>query len=121
MEIQFTQSLFESIVDSAVLVDKTGRIIDWNAGANQLFGYSKKEVLGRSINLIYQQNHPFQKIIQEVLPQQKKWVIETHYVRKNGIKGLCKTSLGPVLQQESARAAALITHHPLTAYKNEID
>ena len=121
MEANFTQSLFEAIVDSAVLVDKAGRIIDWNAGANHLFGYSKKEVLGRSVNLVYQQNHPFPKIIQEILPHQKKWTEETQYIRKNGIKGLCKTCLGPVLQHESTKAAALITHHTITSYKNEIE
>lgn len=121
MEANFTQSLFEAIVDSAVLVDKAGRIIDWNAGANHLFGYSKKEVLGRSVNLIYQQNHPFPKIIQEVLPSHKKWIEETQYIRKNGIKGLCKTCLGPVLQHDTTKAAALITHHTITSYKNEIE
>ena len=83
MEANFTQSLFEAIVDSAVLVDRTGRIVDWNTGASHLFGYSKKEVLGRSINLIYQQNHPFPKIIQEILPQDKKWItnIEPKWTR----------------------------------------
>src|SRR3990167_2102337 len=82
---------FEWLADSAVLLDKAGRIVDWNASATTLFGYPKKEVLGRSLNLIYQQNYPFSQIIQETLPQQKKWAAETHFVRKNGITGICKT------------------------------
>ncbi len=121
MEANFTQSLFEAIGESAVLVDKAGRVIDWNAGATQLFGYSRKEVLGRSVNLIYQQNHAFPKIIQEILPQQKKWALETQYVRKNGLKGLCKTHVGPIHATEHHKAAALITHHNATPYKNQLD
>ena len=54
------QGIFDVIVDSAVMLDKAGRILDWNAGAVSLFGYSKKEVIGRSINLIYDRNYPSQ-------------------------------------------------------------
>lgn len=121
MEANFNQSLFEAVDDSAVLLDKAGRIIDWNMGATQLFGYSKKEVLGKSINLIYQQNHPFPKLIQEMHPQQKKWTAETQYIRKNGIRGYCKTNLSTIPQNESHKAAALITHHSITHYKSQIE
>lgn len=122
MEANFTQSLFEAVDDSAVLVDRAGRILDWNPGATHLFGYSKREVLGRSINLIYHQNHPFPKLIQEILPAQKKWTAETQYIRKNGIRGYCKTSLSTIHHQgEHSKAAALITHHSITHYKSQID
>src|SRR3990167_9316708 len=84
-------ALFEAMTDSAVLLDKAGRIVDWNQGATTLFGYPKKEVLGRSLNLIYHQNYPFPKIIQETLSQQKKWTAETEFLRKNGTAGVCKT------------------------------
>ena len=112
--------LFEAMTDSAVLLDKTGRIVDWNQGATALFGYSRKEVLGRSVNLIYSQSHPFQKIIQETLPQQKKWVAETDFVRKNGIKGFCKTCATLVTPPQQARPFVLLTHHNISPYKNTI-
>lgn len=115
--MEYYQTIFEAIVDSAVLLDKTGRILDWNQGATSLFGYHKKEVLGRSVNLIYQQNHPFQKIIQEILPQQKKWIEETPYVRKNGIKGFCKTCVMSISHPNQHKVAALITHQNVSTYK----
>lgn len=119
MQSDFAQLLFEAISDSAVLVDKGGRVIDWNPGASQCFGYQKKEVLGKSINLIYQQHHPFPKIIQEILPEQKKWAAETRFVRKNGIKGFCKThvTLLPPTQGPH-KMAALVTHQNITITKN---
>lgn len=120
MNTEYSQALFEAIAESAVLLDKTGRIIDWNQGATSLFGYPKKEVLGRSVNLIYHQNHPFPKIIQEILPHQKKWIEETAFVRKNGIKGICKTCVTLVNHDHTQqhKVAALITHSNITTYKN---
>lgn len=118
MNTDTAQALFDAIPESAVLLDKAGRIIDWNQAATSLFGYSKKEVLGKSLNLIYQQNHPFPKIIQETLPQQKKWIAETRYIRKNGIKGLCKTSANLITPSSQHKAAAIITHQDILTFKN---
>lgn len=116
MDNNLNQALFDAILDSAVLLDKSGRIVDWNPGAVALFGYHKKEVLGRSINLIYQQNHPFLKIIQETLPHQKKWISETGFMRKNGIRGICKSSLSLVTHPHG-RGVALLIHHNISPYK----
>jgi two-component system sensor kinase FixL len=118
MQYDYAQSLFDSITDSAVLLDKTGRIVDWNQGATTLFGYPKKEVLGRSLNLVYQQSIPFPKIIQETLPQQKKWSIESNFIRKNGIKGVCKTFVSLIAPSENHKGVALIIHHNISVYKN---
>lgn len=118
MHYDFTQSLFEAITDSAVLLDKAGRIVDWNQGATTLFGYPKKEVLGRSLNLVYQQSQPFLKIIHDVLPQQKKWMAETSFVRKNGIRGFCKTYVTLINPNEQTKAVALVVHHNISAFKN---
>lgn len=117
MQMEYSQALFEAITESAVLLDKSGRIIDWNQGATSFFGYPKKEVLGRSVNLIYQQNHPFPKIIQELLPHQKKWVEETGFIRKNGIRGVCKTCISLVNHSPQQKVAALIIHHNVSSYK----
>lgn len=112
-----SQGLFETITDSAVLLDKAGRIVNWNTGSASLFGYSKKEVLGRSINLIYDRNYPFPKLIQEMHSQQKKWQEDTIFIRKNGIKGYCKTILCPLPQHDDNKAMTLIIHHNITPYR----
>lgn len=117
MHTDYAQSLFEAISDSAVLIDKAGRIVDWNQGATALFGYHKKEVLGKSINLVYEHNHPFPKILQETLLHQKKWSTETRYIRKNGIKGYCKTHVSLLHPNAPNKIAGLITHQAITSYK----
>lgn len=109
--------IFDAISDSAVLLDKAGRIINWNAGAVSLFGYAKKEVLGRSINFIYDRNYPFPKLIQEIIGQQTKWEEETAFIRKNGIKGYCKSHLCALPLNEQHKMTALLIHQTVTTYK----
>lgn len=112
--------LFDAIMDSAVLLDKAGRVLSWNAGATSLFGYSKKEALGKSINFIYDRNYPFPKLIQE-LSYQKKWQTDTPYIRKNGIKSICKSTLCALPPNEQNKITALLVHHHIASYKKAED
>lgn len=109
--------LFDVITDSAVLLDKTGRIINWNSGATTLFGYSKKEVIGRSINFIYDRNYPFPKLIQELHSKSSPWLEETYFIHKNGGKGICKSTLNYVQLNDTQKHGALLIHHNLTEEK----
>lgn len=111
------QGIFDAITDSAILLDKAGRVLNWNAGATSLFGYSKREMLGQSINLIYDRNYPFPKLIQEVTSQQKKWLEDTVFIRKNGIKGHCRTFLSPLPPNEQNKITALLIHQNTSAFK----
>lgn len=115
------QGLFDAMLDSAVLLDKAGRIVNWNAGAASLFGYSKKEVIGRSINLIYDRNHPFPKLIQEIAGSPKKWQEETTFIRKNGMKGICKSHLIPMQINDETKVTALLIHQNISSYKKAED
>jgi len=115
--MDYTQSLFEAIPDSAIMLDKAGRILDWNQNASALFGYSKREVLGRSINLLYDRNYPFPKIIKEILPTQKKWLAETAFFRKNGSKGTCRSAATLISNPTQSKVAALLVHQNISAYK----
>jgi two-component system sensor kinase FixL len=117
MDTDFARSLFEAVADSAILLDKAGRIVDWNQGATSMFGYPKKEVLGRSVNLIYQQNHPFPKIIQDTLAHQKKWSQETGFIRKNGTKGLSKSTAILLGHHAHNKSVVLLTQQNISTYK----
>jgi len=118
MLTDYAQLLFDTIADSAILLDRAGKIVDWNQGSVSLFGYHKKEILGKSINLLYEQNHHFPKIIQEILPAQKKWVAESRFIRKNGVKGFCKISAATTQTLQSNKQLTLILNHNLSDYKN---
>jgi diguanylate cyclase len=45
-------SLIESATDAIILADREGHIISWNRGAEFIFGYKEKEVLGEKLQII---------------------------------------------------------------------
>lgn len=47
---EYLEVVLESAPDAIVTLDAAHRIIDWNSGAVELFGYSKEEVEGRNID-----------------------------------------------------------------------
>lgn len=115
------QGIFDAIVDSAVLLDKAGRILNWNNGATTLFGYSKREILGWSINCIYDHNYSFPKLISDINTHQKKWQEETPFIRKNGSKGICKSFLSPLPLSDQNKITALLIHQNVSAHKKSED
>ena len=38
--------------NDAILCDINGKITDWNKSAEELFGYSKDEIIGKSVNIL---------------------------------------------------------------------
>ncbi len=53
-ELYRYQTITTSVVDGLICVNKNGRIIFWNESASRLFGLTKSEVYGKSINKIFQ-------------------------------------------------------------------
>ncbi|PLT32833.1 bifunctional diguanylate cyclase/phosphodiesterase [Bacillus sp. V5-8f] len=56
------RSVIESATDAIILADSHGTIISWNKGAEEMFGYLEKEVLGENLQLIIPKN--FREAIQ---------------------------------------------------------
>jgi diguanylate cyclase (GGDEF)-like protein/PAS domain S-box-containing protein len=44
------RSVAQSAVDAIILADSSGKIVFWNNGARELFGYTEDEVLGRALS-----------------------------------------------------------------------
>lgn len=50
---EYTSNIIDSSMDMIVAVDNKRRIIEFNKMAEETFGYSRREVLGKHINLLY--------------------------------------------------------------------
>lgn len=51
LELKF-ESVFESTSDAVIVADQHGIILQWNLGAETIFGFSKKEVIGVNLEII---------------------------------------------------------------------
>ena len=52
-EVREQARIIDQIHDSVVATDLDGVVTSWNNGAMQLFGYSKKEAIGKNIAFVY--------------------------------------------------------------------
>jgi PAS domain S-box-containing protein len=51
---EYLRLMVESVRDFAIFtVDRDGRVVSWNPGAEQLFGYAEAEILGRDFDILY--------------------------------------------------------------------
>jgi len=58
LQLKYSQQAqtIEQIHDGIIITDLNGNVISWNAGAEELFGYTESEVIGKHISLIYRKN-----------------------------------------------------------------
>ena len=82
------RTLVETLSDGIISIDEEGKIIFWNKAAEEIFGYSQKEVIGKPITMImpewYKEKH--KKAFKKFLERGKKLkrTLEVEGLRKNG-------------------------------------
>ncbi|MGB3534298.1 MAG: PAS domain S-box protein [Microcoleaceae cyanobacterium] len=111
--------IFETIYDGIIVTDISGEIIDWNPGAERIFGYSKAEVLGQTPAIIYRPEEAG-RITAEVLEEihnNGRWFGEINFIRKNGTEGVCETIIVPMFDAENKLIATVGINHDITKRK----
>jgi len=53
LQLSKQAQVLEQIQDSVIVINFAGMIEEWNAGATKIFGYSKEEVVGKHISLLF--------------------------------------------------------------------
>jgi len=107
---------FEHIFDGVVVTDLTGRIVDWNPGAERMFGYSKEFVLGKTPSLLHVPSDSptlLQKMLQGVR-KDGRWVGDLRFRRKDGAEGICQTVVVPHNDEYGRPIEAIFVHHDVT-------
>ena len=57
--LQKSDFIINSTSDSVIATDPEGQITFWNPGAEEIYGYSKEEMLGQHVSLLYREkDHP---------------------------------------------------------------
>lgn len=82
------QKMISEVRDYAIiLLDRDGKILDWNAGAQKLKGYAPDEIIGKNIKLFYPREEKASKLPERLLAAAAKNGSITHEgwrIKKNG-------------------------------------
>jgi len=80
--------MVEEVEDYAILLlDRDGRIMNWNKGAEKIKGYKEAEIIGRNFRIFYRPEDQIQQLPQKLIEQARsegKAIHEGWRVRKDG-------------------------------------
>ncbi|MBL7074743.1 PAS domain S-box protein [candidate division KSB1 bacterium] len=83
----YLEGVLAAAPDAIVTLDAHHRIVEWNAGAARLFGYSREEVIGQNIDDLITNSDTFEEAVgftQTVLSGKEMPTVETIRYRKDG-------------------------------------
>lgn len=95
------QTLIDSISDAIVATDTEGRVLIWNPAAERMFGYSKKEALGKNIDELIggPEGKKAKQITKKILGRKISNVVATRYA-KDGRPVTVSVSASPVVYKK---------------------
>lgn len=106
--------LLESVFEGVIIVDNHQKIMEVNASAESIFGYKKKELIGRELNLLipsnYHDNHSkyFEKFIEEGKHKKMGDVTDVFALKKDGTIFPIEVELNPFSIYNKTYVMALI-------------
>lgn len=107
--------LGEHLQDAVIVCSPRGRIEDWNAAAERLFGYRRHEIVGCGLSKIYSPEDPrgFNQHLSHELNEHRRWSEETTFVKKNGEVARCEVLFLPIMSSEGLPLSLMGIHRPL--------
>ena len=110
---------FDHISDAVLTLDLDARIIEWNPGAERMFGYGKTEMVGRTPDLLRPRGTTTTALeLLATMRRDGRWSGETRFVRKDGRDGVCDTIVVPLFDDFGRIIAALAVCRDVTDSKS---
>jgi PAS domain S-box-containing protein len=109
--------------DAIIVRDHQDRVVYWNRGAEEMYGFSAKEALGKITHQLLRTAHPenFQKI-RKNLERDNRWSGELIHTRKDGRKVVVMSRWSLDRDAHGKRMSVLETNTDITARKRaEVD
>lgn len=100
---------FDYLFDSLVITDLQGIITDWNKGSENLYGYSKKEIIGQPVDILHlpeDTEHITSEVISAV-EKYGKWTGEVRMLHKDGHIGWIESMCVPLFDANNELVGAL--------------
>ncbi len=120
LELRRQALTFENILDSVVVTNQDGVIVDCNPATENVFGYTKAELIGQPA-AIWQLNlaerEQLSHYIRDGLDGAEHWQGEVNFIRKYGRAGVCEIVVVPLFDTEQQRIGAIAVSRDVTESK----
>lgn len=94
-ELRRYQAITSTIVDAVIGINLRGEIKFWNESSEKVFGYTKSQVYGKYISIIFQSlNEDYFQILREELLEHKHWEGELKVDRADGNEEVFDVRMG---------------------------
>ena len=113
---KFNKSIIESSLDMIVATDIDSRINEFNLAAQKSFGYTREEVLGKPVSIIYADEEEY-KQVQEILHKEGVCSHEIVNKRKDGSLFISFLSASSLKDEEGNVFGAMGVSRDITAAK----
>ena len=99
---------FEHIFDAVIVMDLAGNILDWNPGAEKMFGRPRQELLG-TVPAVESAAQPGTRAPQMIAQMRKagRWSGEVRFALPEGMNGIAQTVVVPLWDDYGRTVAAL--------------
>ncbi len=113
---QYAKNIIDSSLDMIIAVDKERKIVEFNKAAQETFGYTPEEVLGKHISILYADINGASKISQN-LAQDGRSMGEIFNRRKNGEVFPCLLSASILYDTQENQIGAMGVSRDITEQK----
>jgi len=119
-KIQSLANIVESSNDAIITISLDGIITSWNKGAEQIYGYSSEEIIGKSVSIPAPDNlkDETKKLIEKVKLGEKIQHYETSRLRKGDKLIYVSIALSPVFDASGELVAISAIVRDITERKN---
>ena len=110
---------FDHIFDGVVVTDLSGRIIEWNAGSERLFGYPKETVISKNASLLDMpgEERASTRRMLEAMTKHGRWSGEVRFRGSKGAEGVCEAVVVPHTDSYGRTVAAIFVYRDITERK----
>ena len=115
-KIQTLANAVESSNDAIVTVSLDGIITSWNKGAEQIYGYSAEEILGKNVSILEPDNlkGEIKQLIEKIKQGEKIKNYETLRLKKDGTIINVSITLSPVFDASGKLVAISVIARDIT-------
>ena len=109
---------FAHAFDAFIMTDLAGRILEWSPAAEQLYGYSRAEMMGSTpARLFPAQPHLTEEVL-AAITERGRWEGQAAFQRKDGAPGVMEAIIVPVPDTHGTPIGAISVTRDISARKH---